>query len=534
MRKKILALILAAAMAFSASGTVSFAEENTGKHVGVLKIGTTKAADSFNSMSEGGSYGVMNYNSFSTAPFVQRGTDGAIQPFIMTSWEISEDKTSLTATFAVDQGITWHDGTPLTMDDIIFTFQYLREVKQSYYTSDITDVEQIDDQTLKLSFNGPKAYAALNCMATYVYVYPKHIWENIEDPKAYTGEDAIIGCGPYKVTDIDEEAQLITYEKAADTYLGREITVDKVQVRTYDGHEALVMALKTGEVDAMYDYSNSLDSSMKPSLTGVEGLDPGMSTNSGHFQLVFGFNETPTNDLAFRQAAAKALDYTLLAAAIGGEDGQIAGTGIVSPVVQGFNEELPLNEQDTEAAQAILEEAGYMDTDGDGFRELPDGSAMEVLITPQYNEARSALYARIAEIIIQNMGDIGVKAVLDEESVRNKDHCSEVRKSGTYQLYIGYTTPGVASFDSVFLYTSTCNLPEYTEKYEEFRISGSQEEYNENLKDLQQIAADSVIAIALCWDNAYFPFRTDKIGGWVNAPAYGGINVETWYSLYEK
>ena len=91
----------------------------------------------------------------------------------------------------------------------------------------------------------------------------------------------MIGCGPYKVTDIDQDAQVVTYEKVADTYLGREIMVDKVQVRSYDSHDSLVMALKNGEIDAMYDYSNSLDSSMQPSITGVEGLDAGMSTNTG-------------------------------------------------------------------------------------------------------------------------------------------------------------------------------------------------------------------------------------------------------------
>ena len=550
MKRKLLSALLALTMVAcftvtSATNVVMAAEtkeESNQKHVEVLRIGTTRAADAFNIMTEDGSYGKMNYNSFCAAPFIQRGADGALEPFIMTDWEISDDQTEVLATFATDQGITWHDGTPLTIDDIIFTFEYLINVKQSGYINGMTSVEKVDDKTLKLHFDGPVAFGVLSSMAKFTYVYPKHIWENVEDYQTYTGEDARIGCGPYKVSNVDEEAQVVTYEKAADTYMGREITVDKVELRTYDSHDSLVMAIKNGELDAMYDYSNSLDASMQPSLVDVEGMDPGMSTNTGNFQLVFGFNEEPTKDLAFRQAVSKALDYKLLATSIGGKDGEIASTGIISPVVQGFDAELPKNEQDVEAAKEILEEAGYEDTDGDGMRELPNGEPMDVLVTPQYNDTRAALYGRISEIIIQNLGDIGVKATLDEKSVRNQDYCTEFRKSGKYELYVGYTSPGVATFDSAFMYMvpnpnnpwGTCTIEEFNETYKKMTGAGSQEEYNEHIKTLQKMAAENVIGIGLCWDKAYFPYRTDKIEGWVNFPGFGAINAETWYSLHEK
>ena len=60
--------------------------------------------------------------------------------------------------------------------------------------------------------------------------------------------------------------------------------------------------------------------------------------------------------------------------------------------------------KDQEQAKAILEAAGYIDTDGDGWREQPDGTPMDVLVTPQYNATKAALYQRIAEIIVTNLG----------------------------------------------------------------------------------------------------------------------------------
>lgn len=510
----------------------------TGAIVETLRIGTTRPADSFNIMMEDGSYGKMNYNSFSAAPFLELNQEREIQPYIMTDWDIADDQMSVVATFATDKGITWHDGQPLTIDDIIFTFGYMIEVKQSSYLKSMSSVEKIDDKTLKLNFDTPAGFTMLTKIAPFVYVYPKHIWEGVEDYKGYTGEDASIGCGPYKLVDIDEEAQIVTYE-AVENYFKGELTVKNVVVRSFDSHDALVMALRNGEIDAMYDYSNSLDSSMKPSITGIEGLDEGTSVNPGNFQMVFGFNVAPTNDLPFRQAVASALDYELLATAIGGEDGEVAGTGIISPAALGHDSSLPENKQDIEKAKQILDEAGYVDTDGDGMRELPTGEEMSVLVTPQFNSARSALYLRICEITIENLSEIGVRAVLDEESVRNSDHCTEFRKSGQYEIYIGYTSPGVAMFDSAFMYMvpneknpwGTCTDETFNAMYEQMMNVANYEEYIECSHKLQQMAGEIEVGIALCWDRAYFPYRTDKYTGWVNYPGWGAINSETWYNL---
>ena len=105
----------------------------------------------------------------------------------------------------------------------------------------------------------------------------------------------------------------------------------KLTVRTYDSHDAGDGPAQR-EVDAMYDYSNSLNATMVDSITGVEGLDPGMSDNPGNYQLVFGFNEQPTDDLIFRKAVRAALDYELAPRHHReGRSGQIPHAGIVAP-----------------------------------------------------------------------------------------------------------------------------------------------------------------------------------------------------------
>lgn len=558
--KRILALILGVCLciaALSACGKTGTGPEtipgteqtvqtqaaaSTGK-VDVLRIGTTSAISGTNVMTESGIFGKLNYNAVVTAPFVVTDEKGQVQPFFMTQWQLSEDQNTITAKFATDQGITWHDGKPVTMDDVVYTFENLIE-RKSGYCSGLTAVEAVDDTTAILTLTDGKAFTMINSMANFVTVRPEHVWSKMEDYKEhaeYTGEDARIGCGPYKLVEVDEAAQTMTLEAVGDTYLGKEITVKKLVVRTYDSHDALVMALRSGEVDAMYDYSNSLNATMADSITAVKDLNPGMSDNPGNYQLVFGFNEKPTDDLTFRRAVRAALDYELLRVTIGGENGRIPGTGIIAPPNKGFDAALPELKQNVEEAKRLLDEGGYVDQDGDGFREMPDGSKMDVLVTPQFNKTRQALYLRIAEVLMSNLEAIGVKTTLDDESVRNSDHATQVRKSGTYELYIGYTSPGVAMYDTSFMFIigdngnnpwGTCLIPEFVEAYEAKKQSGSYEEYNSAVKDLQKIADEQVVGLALCWDNAYFPYRTDRYEGWVNYPGWGVINHETWFNLH--
>ena len=77
----------------------------------------------------------------------------------------------------------------------------------------------------------------------------------------------------------------------------------------------------------------------------------------------------------------------------------------------------------------------------------------------------------------------------------------------------------------------TGQMPEFVEAYEAKLASGSYEEYDAAMKELQRIAAEQVVGLALCWDKAYFPYRTDKFEGWINYPGWGVINSETWFNL---
>jgi peptide/nickel transport system substrate-binding protein len=520
----------------------NFSDDSTFE-VETLFIGTTAPNEPFTLYSQSGSFGKMNYNGFVGAPFWVLDSKGIVKPFIVTEWTINDTGNEIIAKIAVDQGIKWHDGIEFTIDDVIFTFEYLKNNRTSGHISDVERVEQISSDEIKIILKSSGAFQWIFAHTIDFMVLPKHIWEKVEDPLKFTELSAAIGCGPYRLVSIDEDAQISTYEAIGDSYLGRKLTVKRVVIRTYSSHDTLIMAMKKGVVDAMYDYSNSLEATMYPAIQNTKYLDPGMSDNLGNFQIVYGFRRNPTNDLAFRKAVTMALDYDLLSITIGGNFATIPSIGVIAPPNFGFDDTLQILKQNIKEANLILDEAGYVDVDGDGVRENPSGEIMEVSVLPQYNRVKNALYLRLSEIVIQNLSDIGVKALIDEKGVSNYDYNVEMLNSGSYQIFIGYTSPGVAKQRSAYFYFvdssvtnlwGTCDDPEFINVYLERKQAVNRESYFNLTKRLQQINSNIYMAAPLCWSKVFFPYRTDKYVGWVNYPGWGVINWETWYLLSKK
>ena len=512
------------------------------KHVDVLRIGTTYANDTFSVFSQGGAMGRVNYNCFVNLNFWafdengQLSTDGCF----FRSWEVSEDDTQLTLTYDLN-GLNWHDGQPVTEDDILFTFDFWKAQNYPLFLH-IEKVELRGDNTCVVTFDSKMAFSFMNQSTLMYPIMPKHIWEGVEKPSDYDGEDRWIGCGPYKLVEIDMDAQVSYYESVGENYPLGEITVDKVELHSFDNQASLIPAMLNDEIDVMYGYSSGLDTTLLPLIANDPNIDPGQSLNSATYQLMFGFNQYPTDQLPIRQAIAAALDYEQLKATLAGDYGMISSTGAVSPVCLGFDDTLPLNQRDLAKAAAILDEAGYLDLDGDGFRELPDGEQMTIRIGLQ---ATNDIYKRNAEIISTNLAQAGIRAVVDEETISNADYRTSQRMNGEYDIWLSMTTVGMAVWGGVAHYAAAVTItsgqrfgtyadPEYLAAYDAMSESTNYDEYIAAFKDIQRMNSEAVPVIAFTIMSQFYPYRTDAIEGWTYYPAWGVINVDTWYNATAK
>ena len=163
-------------------------------------------------------------------------------------------------------------------------------------------------------------------------------------------------------------------------------TIKRIAFHLYESPESLVMAFKNGEIDCMFQYAAGLSGNYVPAIQELDYLNVGEEVNLGGPILEFNFQDALMSDLDMRNAVYYALDY----------------------------------EQNTEEANRILDEAGYVDITGDGLRENKDGSAMRIMVSPAYSASKGVLYQRLAQVVVQNLQDVGLDAYLDED-VSNSD-----------------------------------------------------------------------------------------------------------------
>lgn len=517
-------------------------QETSGQHVDVLRIGTTYPNDAFNLFTSDGAYGRMNYNAFVGLNFWAFDENGQLssEGCFFRDWEIGEDDTQLRLSFDTTD-LYWHDDVAVTGEDVIFTFEYYK--KQNYpLFLHMTEIQLIDEQTMQVTFDRPMAFAFMN-QATLMYkILPKHIWENVENPETYDGEDAAVGCGPYRLASVDEYAQ-VSYYEAVENYPLGEQTIDKVEIHSYDNQSALMMAMTRDEIDVMYGYSASLDTTLLGMIDGNNDIDAGESVNTATYQIMFGFNNQPTDDLNFRMAVRYALDYDLFNQFLSGGYGEAANQGAVSPAALGYDDTLEKNARDLEKSNQYLDDGGYKDVDGDGYRELPDGSPMNVSIALQ--NGKNEVYKRIAEMIQIHLNDVGIRTTIDQQTISNADYATKLRMDGTYEIYIGMTTVGIASWTGIASYLADVTITsgqhfgtyddaEYIEAYNEMEASRTYDEYTTAFKKIQEMNVTDCPGIALAITKTFYPYRTDRMTGWTNYPAWGVIHAKTWYQVTLK
>lgn len=155
--------------------------------------------------------------------------------------------------------------------------------------------------------------------------------------------------------------------------------------------------------------------------------------------MLFGCSRTPGDDVNFRQAIAYAIDYPTAATAINGEYGKPANRGVLGPSFKGFDDSIAMLEYNAETAKSMLDAAGYVDADGDGWRELPDGGKMDLSVIPQYSRSME-VRSRLGEIVCKSLQNVGVNCHIDEEAIANSEIWEDKVTKEEYDISITFTT----------------------------------------------------------------------------------------------
>lgn len=131
--------------------------------------------------------------------------DGNFQP-LLCDYNTTD---SLLWTLTIRDGMTWHDGTPVTAEDIQFTLEYLDTQTEGGYANSYSAIRVLDDKNIELELAAPNPRHLSNLVT--LRIMPKHIYEGIEDYTTVSNEQANIGCGPYQFTRFDPNASVVEF-----------------------------------------------------------------------------------------------------------------------------------------------------------------------------------------------------------------------------------------------------------------------------------------------------------------------------------
>ncbi len=298
---------------------------------------------------------------------VRINPQGETVPWMVTDIQ-SPDPQTFVMTLRDD--LEWHDGVPLTAEDVVFTFDYYKEKGQPRLDGplrQIASVEALDERTVKFTLNAPSA-SFLTVVLGQAFILPKHIWENVAEPHTLSvieHPELMIGSGPFKYEHwrLGEEI----YVSAVKDYFAPP-KIDGIRHIAYADNDAAFVAMRTQNADIT---SRPVLPDQAKEAENFPFLAISRPVDISARYMAFNFRRPPTSDVAFRRAVAYMIRYDYIVDTLLAGDGSNWNTGLITPGNSAWaNTDLEQFTFDPEKARAILEEAGYT-WDAEGNLHFP-------------------------------------------------------------------------------------------------------------------------------------------------------------------
>lgn len=339
---------------------------------------------------------------------VWRDESGETIPWLATDWALADD--GLTWTFTLREDVIWQDGAPFTADDVVFSIEYyLANPGTVWFMAQVNQIDSVaanGDYEVAITLRQPFA-PFIQTTAESMLIFPRHIWEGVDDPRAYTEPDAFIGTGAYRLMEYSQAEGTYLFEANPDFFLGSPY----VQRIEFVPASDVILALLNRNVAAFDKFGGVTDEMLAPFQT-----DPfEVRTAPGEWGMFLYFNleaDTPLQDVRVRQAIAHAVDRQALLERILFDFGEVGSMGFLPPANPFFNPGLIDYAHDLDQARTLLDEAAY------------DGTP----ITLSYSADTSP---RVTEIINSGLREIGLNI---EPVVMDQASLDAAAVEGNYQI----------------------------------------------------------------------------------------------------
>jgi peptide/nickel transport system substrate-binding protein len=446
------------------------------------------------------------------------------------SFELADDLKSIT--FKLRDGLKWSDGEPLTADDVVFTYDYIKKFPALDFISisaQLASVEKVDDTTVRFNLNEPNSLIANTIVS--MPIVPAHIWSKIDDPVTFANENPV-GSGP--LTEITRFTPQVYEQCRNPTYWdATNLAIDCMRLPQLADNPQVLAALAEGSLDWATSFIPDIDNTFVAkdpehhkywfTPSSLVSFQLSMTTPDENNRKAF-------NDVNFRRALSMLIDRQTIV--------DIAGYGypLVNEDPSGLGELYKAfanpevatqfgqyGKFDKDAGIALLDSSGYVDANGDGFRDNPDGTpiAIDIEVPNGWTDWIDAV--QISMETLQEAG-INVKMSTPEAAVWTQDLID-----GKYSMTLNALAaaanpyfPYIRSFNPGDFGKSRFTAPHWENaevmdllgKYTQVKDPAEQKAL---MDKAQMIVAEALPLIPVYNSPSFYEYNTKRFTGWADA-----------------
>ncbi|MGJ9457291.1 peptide-binding protein [Oceanobacillus sp. CF4.6] len=506
-----------------------------------------------------------NILSFTHEGLLSQNENLEFEPNLAKDWTINDDNTEITLT--LEEGVTWHDGEEFTADDVVYTYKAI--ASPGYVEAGGVRTEYVNKLVGYDAFNGEETDEFEGVVAEDAYtvtfkfaepnvtilkdiafpIIPEHVFGEVPvaDIPSHPGTldpGEVIGTGPFTFSEMLEREQYVL-SKNADYWKG-EPYLDQIVWRIVD-QSVMLGLLENGEIDFIAD-PNGVPAADFETVAALEHIEIIEQTDFGYQLMGYKVNHRTDADVEsgeinqdnwvanedmsdqlVRQAMAYAVDRQAIV------DNLLYGHGSVinAPIAQQFwaydEDAVTAYGYDPDMANSLLDEAGYVDTNDDGFRETPNGEEWIVNLNyPTGNQLREAS----APILAQFLEAVGIQIDLRQPKEMSAYVEDLTNDNSDWDLYLIGWSLGSGDPDPSGLWKSSAAynfsrwnnsdsdqlMEEAMQAPEAFEQSYREEKYSE----WQSVFSEDLPALLLYAQNKIYGFN-ERLNG-VHPMPYGFIN----------
>ena len=436
-----------------------------------------------------------------------------------------------TITYTLRDGVTWHDGTAFTADDVVFTFDLISKNSlgvNAQYLTDLTSVKATDAKTVVLTFKRPQAFDP----GLVVPILPKHLWSkmSVDEVQKFPNANPV-GTGPYTFKE-RKQGSLVTVARNS-TWWGTKPAAATISWSVYTNDDILAQALKTGEVDIVPQVPPTV-------FTGLQGDKTLTSVTLDSFSFHhIGINvwkdpKSKGNPLLLDKNVRQALGYALnrdQIAQIAYAGQATPGGSILMPTFGDFYWEPAADakiDNNPDKANALLDSAGYTAKDGDGIRQSKDGKPLKFRIIAIDS---TSVDIRTAQLFAASAAKVGIKldfATVDSDTMASTVYNTE---GPDWDIFVWGWDSGVNDPDYMLGVPLTSQIggnndvfysnPAYDALYDQQATELDRAKRIELVKQMQQMFYEDCAYLVAVYTKKLQSYRNGAWTGFTEVP--GGI-----------